>query len=198
MSPSSPSLCFSLLYSLHLWREVRLVGHPGLRGAQLAPKGNSRVQCFSCVVCPESDSGVTAAVRGPGRTSRGPSGRGGVFVAGLGRLILVEAHADVTLEGSRCQPLLGQAALEEGDTGAEVGQTVHPAGDLMAAQQLGNTHVYKHTHKAFIIPVIGINIAEVPTVRILIIALTLYCKRLCESMQHVIIKDYRYVKVCNM
>lgn len=80
------------------------------------------------------NSCVAAAVGGAGggRTRR----RGGVLVAGLVLLLLVEAQADVALQGRRGQPLLGQAALEEGDAGAEVGQPVDPAGDLPSAQQL--------------------------------------------------------------
>lgn len=36
----------------------------------------------------------------------------------------------MALQGRWGQPFLGEAALEEGDAGAEVGQAVHPAGDL--------------------------------------------------------------------
>lgn len=81
------------------------------------------------------NSGVAAAVGGAsgGRSRRG----GGVLVAGLVLLLLVEAQADVALQGRRGQPLLGQAALEEGDAGAEVGQSVDPARDLPPTQQLG-------------------------------------------------------------
>lgn len=80
------------------------------------------------------NSRVAAAVGG---ASGGRSRRGrGVLVAGLILLLLVEAQADVALQGGRGQPLLGQAALKEGDAGAEVGQSVHPAGDLPSTQQL--------------------------------------------------------------
>lgn len=48
----------------------------------------------------------------------------------------MEPEADVALQGCRRQPLLGEAALEEGDAGAEVGQAVHPAGDLLPTQDL--------------------------------------------------------------
>lgn len=88
------------------------------------------------------NSCVAAAVGGAGggRSRR----RGGVLVAGLVLLLLVEAQADVALQGRRGQPLLGQAALEEGDAGAEVGQPVDPAGDLPSAQQL-RENVEKNT-----------------------------------------------------
>lgn len=42
----------------------------------------------------------------------------------------MEAEADVALQSCWGQPLLGEAALEEGDARAEVGQAVHPARDL--------------------------------------------------------------------
>lgn len=87
------------------------------------------------------NSGVAAAVGGAsggGRSRRG----GGVLVAGLVVLLLVEAQADVTLQGRWGQPLLGQAALEEGDAGAEVGQSVDPAGDLPSTQQLRETNTH--------------------------------------------------------
>lgn len=48
----------------------------------------------------------------------------------------MEAEADVALQGCWGQPLLGEAALEEGDAGAEIGQAVHPAGDLFPTQYL--------------------------------------------------------------
>lgn len=48
----------------------------------------------------------------------------------------MQAKADVALQGCWGQPLLGEAALEERDTGAEVGQAVHPAGDLLPTQDL--------------------------------------------------------------
>lgn len=51
----------------------------------------------------------------------------------------MEPEADVALQGCRGQPLLGEAALEEGDAGAEVGQAVHPAGDLLPAQDLSQS-----------------------------------------------------------
>lgn len=80
------------------------------------------------------NSCVAAAVGGAGGgRSRW---RRGVLVARLVVLLLVEPEADVALQGCRGQPLLGQAALEEGDAGAEVGQPVDPAGDLSSAQQL--------------------------------------------------------------
>ena len=44
--------------------------------------------------------------------------------------------ADAGLEGSGRQPLFGQAALEEGHAGTEVGQAVDPARNLSAAQDL--------------------------------------------------------------
>lgn len=62
--------------------------------------------------------------------------RRGVLVTGLVLLLLVEAQADVALQGRWGQPLLGQAALEEGNAGAEVGQSVDPAGNLPSTQQL--------------------------------------------------------------
>lgn len=75
-----------------------------------------------------SHPGVATAVGGAcGR--RSGWGRG-VLVAGLVLLLLVEAQADVALQGGRGQPLLGQAALQERDAGAEVGQPVDPARDL--------------------------------------------------------------------
>lgn len=48
----------------------------------------------------------------------------------------MQAQADVALQGSGGQPLLGQAALEEGDAGAEVGQPVDPARALPPTQEL--------------------------------------------------------------
>lgn len=78
---------------------------------------------------------MPAAVRGA-PCGGAPRRRIGVVVAGFVLVFLVEAHADVALQRSRCQPLLGQAALEEGDARAEVGQTVHPARDLTPTQQL--------------------------------------------------------------
>ena len=98
---------------------------------------------------PASDARVATAVGGagaaaaaPATTAGGPRGRGrrgAVFVAGLGVVVLVHAQADVALERGGSQPLLGQAALEEGDAGAEVGQPVHPARNLPPAQQLEKT-----------------------------------------------------------
>lgn len=96
----------------------------------LAGSGGEVSACGGAVL----NSCVAAAVGGAGggRTRR----RRGVLVARLVMLLLVEAEADVALQGRRGQPLLGQAALEEGDAGAEVGQSVDPAGDLSSAQQL--------------------------------------------------------------
>lgn len=51
----------------------------------------------------------------------------------------MQAKADVALKGCWGQPLLGEAALEERDTGAEVGQAVHPAGDLLPTQDLSQS-----------------------------------------------------------
>lgn len=83
-----------------------------------------------------SDPGVAAAVGG---ATGGSGRRGGVVVAGVAALLFVEAQADVALQGGRGQPLLGEAALQEGDAGAEVGQPVDPAGDFPSAQQLERT-----------------------------------------------------------
>lgn len=77
---------------------------------------------------------MAAAVGGAG--GGGPGRGGGVVVAGVAAFLLVEAEADVALQGGGGQPLLGEAALQEGDAGAEVGQPVDPAGDLPPAQQL--------------------------------------------------------------
>ena len=41
------------------------------------------------------------------------------------------------LEGVRGEPLLGEAALEEGHAGGEVGEAVDPAGDVAAGEDLG-------------------------------------------------------------
>lgn len=68
--------------------------------------------------------------------SSGAGRRGGVVVAGLVLLLLVEAQADVALQGGGGQPLLREAALQEGDAGAEVCQSVDPAGDFSPTQQL--------------------------------------------------------------
>lgn len=77
-----------------------------------------------------SDPGVATAVGGAaGR-------RCGVVLAGVVTLLLVQAQADVALQGRWGQPLLGEAALQEGDAGAEVGQPVDPARDLPSTQQL--------------------------------------------------------------
>lgn len=77
-----------------------------------------------------SDPGVATAVGGAaGR-------RSGVILAGVPALLLVQAQADVALQGRWGQPLLGEAALQEGDAGAEVGQPVDPARDLPCTQQL--------------------------------------------------------------
>lgn len=66
---------------------------------------------------------------------RGRRGGGGGSILCLLKLSL-ELLADAGLQGGRGQPLFGQAALEEGYAGAEVGQPVHPAGDLPATQDL--------------------------------------------------------------
>lgn len=71
---------------------------------------------------------------GPGGGRRGEGeGRHGVYG---GRGILWLILADAGLQGSRGQPLHGQAALQEGHTGTEVGQPVHPERDLPATQGL--------------------------------------------------------------
>lgn len=80
-----------------------------------------------------SDPRVATAVGG---ACRCPRRRGGVVVAGIVALLFVEAEADVALQGRRGQPLLREAALQEGDAGAEVGQPVDPARDFSSTQQL--------------------------------------------------------------
>lgn len=59
-----------------------------------------------------------------------------VLVAGL--TVLLSVEADVGLQGGGGQPLLGEAALQEGDAGGEVGEAVHPARGLTPTQQLRN------------------------------------------------------------
>lgn len=86
------------------------------------------------VAAASSDPGVATAVGGAGGRRSGR--RGGVLVAGIVVLVFVEAQADVALQGRRGEPLLGEAALQEGDAGAEVGQPVDPARDFSSAQQL--------------------------------------------------------------
>lgn len=76
---------------------------------------------------------ATAVGRAGGCRSRR---RGRVVVAGVIAFLFVEAQADVALQGCRGQPLLREAALQEGDAGAEVGQSVDPTGDFSPAQQL--------------------------------------------------------------
>lgn len=75
----------------------------------------TEVPQFSVTVWCGLDPGVPAAVRGA--TGRGaPRWRIRVVVAGVVLVFLVvEAHADVALQRGRCEPLLGQAALEERD-----------------------------------------------------------------------------------
>lgn len=77
---------------------------------------------------------VATAVRGAHGGCAGWRRR--VLVARLVLLLFVEAEADVALQGRRGQPFLGKAALQEGDAGAEVRQSVDPAGDLPSTQQL--------------------------------------------------------------
>lgn len=81
-----------------------------------------------------SDSRVATAVGGAGGRRSGR--RGGLVIAGIVAFVFVEAQADVALQGRRGQPLLGEAALQEGDAGAEVGQPVDPTGDFSPTQQL--------------------------------------------------------------
>ena len=56
-----------------------------------------------------------------------------VAAADVVELVLV---VQVVGEPHRCEPLLGQAALQEGYASAHAGQAVHPAGDLAAAKDL--------------------------------------------------------------
>lgn len=74
--------------------------------------------------------------RGEGGGRHGAHGgqRGGGVLCLL--QLPLEFLADTGLQGGRGQPLLGKAALQEGHTGAEVGQPVHPARDLPATQDL--------------------------------------------------------------
>lgn len=97
-----------------------------------------------------SDSRVAAAVGGAGGRRSGR--RGGVVVAGIVAFFFVEAQADVALQGRRGQPLLGEAALQEGDAGAEVGQPVDPAGDFSPTQQLQKMCEITERKQAVLIP----------------------------------------------
>lgn len=49
----------------------------------------------------------------------------------------------MALQSGRGQPFLGKAALQEGDAGAEVRQSVDPAGDLPSTQQLKQVGTYE-------------------------------------------------------
>lgn len=73
----------------------------------------------------------------PGSGARRGAGHGG----GRGRILgllqfLLQLLADAGLQGRGGEPLLGEAALEEGDAGAEVGQTIDPARNLLPAKNL--------------------------------------------------------------
>lgn len=84
---------------------------------------------------------------GRGRAGRhGGQRSGGSGVLGLLQLSSssVQLLADAGLQGGRRQPLFGQAALEERHAGAEVGQTVHPARDLPATQDLEGRREGQH------------------------------------------------------
>lgn len=50
----------------------------------------------------------------------------------------MEPKANVALQCCRSQPFFGEAALEEGNTGAEVGQAVHPTWDFLPTENLWN------------------------------------------------------------
>lgn len=117
-------LCFLPLYSEDKQYEVRWLLKP-------TPPPPAEVRTFSLA---SSDSRVATAVGGAGGRRSGR--RGGLVVAGVVTLVFVEAQADVALQGRRGQPLLGEAALQEGDAGAEVGQPVDPTGDFSPTQQL--------------------------------------------------------------
>lgn len=72
------------------------------------------------------------------RVAPGPGGgRGGRGDRVLGLLqfaLQLLAHAGLQRGGR--EPLLGEAALQEGDAGAEVGQPVDPARNLLPAEDL--------------------------------------------------------------
>lgn len=72
---------------------------------------------------------------GPGARGRAGHGRGGHGVLRLLQLVL-QLLADAGLQGGGREPLLGEAALEEGDAGAEVGESVDPARNLLPAENL--------------------------------------------------------------
>lgn len=99
--------------------------------------------CWSRPPVASSNPRVATAVGCTGCRSRR---RGGVFVAGVIAFLFVEAQADVALQGCWGQPLLGEAALQEGDAGAEVGQSVDPTGDFSPTEQLqeGAENVWDH------------------------------------------------------
>jgi len=48
--------------------------------------------------------------------------------------------AEGLLEGDRGEPLGGDAPLDEGQTGSQGGQPVHPVGDLRTTQDPGECH----------------------------------------------------------
>lgn len=93
---------------------------------------------------------MATAVGGAGGRRSGRRGR--VVIAGIVALFFVEAQADVALQGRRGQPLLGEAALQEGDAGAEVGQPVDPTGDFSPAQQLQKMCKITERKQAVLIP----------------------------------------------
>lgn len=112
-----------------------------------APPSPAEVRTFSLA---SSDSRVATAVGGAG--GRRPGRRGGLVVAGVVAFVFVEAQADVALQGRRGQPLLGEAALQEGDAGAEVGQPVDPTGDFSPTQQLQRMCEITKRKQAVLIP----------------------------------------------
>lgn len=77
---------------------------------------------------------------GPAARRGGHGGRGDGVLGLLQFVLQLLAHAG--LQGGGGEPLLGEAALEEGDAGAEVGEPIDPARNLLPAENLeGETGV---------------------------------------------------------
>lgn len=91
------------------------IGWVGFQGAGSCRRGSTRRGLSAWLVSTGSGEGCHGSSGGGGRR-----GSGGGCILGLLQLTL-ELLANTGLQGGWGQPLLGQAALEEGHAGAEVG-----------------------------------------------------------------------------
>lgn len=126
------------MFHLVRWWIASLSGEVvrGLSAAEAVVQLKAGVACHSrqqgssaWLVSGRSGSGCHSAGRRRGR---------GRSILGLLQLSL-ELLTNTGLQCSRRQPLLWQAALKEGHTRAEVGQSVHPAWDLSTTEDLPQT-----------------------------------------------------------